>query len=68
MKKAGEGEKFEAKNAEKDYKVQAKIIDKSGNEVAKSKEVSVKVTYTFFDRIVIFFKDLFAKITAIFKK
>ena len=66
--KAGEGEKFEAKNAEKDYKVQAKILDKSGNEVAKSKEVSVKVTYTFFDRIVIFFKDLFAKITAIFKK
>ena len=66
--KAGEGEKFEAKNAEKDYKVQAKILDKSGNEVAKSKEVSVKVTYTFFDRIVIFFKDLIAKITAIFKK
>ena len=60
--KAGEGNTFTVEKPEKDYTVQAKILDKDGNEAAQSETVKVKVKNGFFDRIRAFFSDLFSKL------
>ena len=61
-KKAGEGEKFTVESPEKDYKVQAKIVDKDGKSVAESGTVNAAVKHGFFDKIRAWFRDMLLSI------
>lgn len=63
-KKVGEGKTFKVENPEKDYTIQAKIVDKSGKTVAESETVNVKVKSGLFDRIRAWLTDLILSVFA----
>lgn len=63
-KQAGEGKTFKVENPEKDYTIQAKIVDKSGKTVAESETVNVKVKSGLFDRIRAWLTDLILSVFA----
>ena len=63
-KKVGEGKTFKVENPEKDYTIQAKIVDKSGKTVVESETVNVKVKSGLFDRIRAWLTDLILSVFA----
>ena len=61
-KKAGTGAKLTVKEAKADYKVQAKIVDKSGKILSSSETEIIKVKTDFYSKIIAFFRMIFGRL------
>ena len=60
-KDVGTGKSYTVEDPTEDYTVQAKVIDKDGNVLAKSEILKVHVKNGFFDRLKAFFTELIEK-------
>jgi hypothetical protein len=60
--KGENGKTFKVEKAEKDFTVQAKLVDAQGKEICESETQTVKVKTGFFAIIIAFFRQIFGRL------